>query len=173
METIIAYHGTAVEPAIIRKEGLRPPDFRKVVDAVLEEFAGKRIPKWVFKSADREVNYRQSYYQGNNVHFTLSKTQASSYAGTIGGEIAGTIRRTIELALRRKRTTAYKNGKNYVVTARIPLDKRTLEVKERLEAHGYNWEKERERGGWDIKVPFVKPEDILNIEEIPNPNPNR
>lgn len=173
METIIAYHGTAVEPATVKREGLRPPDFRKVADAVLAEYAGRHIPKWVFEHADREVNFRQSHYQGNNIHFTLSKAQAASYAGTIGGEIAGSIRRTIELALRRKRLTPYKNGKNYVVTARIPLDNHTKEVKERLEARGYNWEKERETGGWDIKVPFVKPENILDIEEMPNPHPNR
>lgn len=87
LEFVILYHGTSsVYVDSILKDGLRPPDIKKIYEEVVSIIDISKYPKEI-------VDELQSYYEQrtlqDGVYVTLSREQAVGYAreiGRMGGE---------------------------------------------------------------------------------------
>lgn len=160
---LIAYHGTSTNPELIRQKGLYPPNFRAVADQILKQYSHRKLPKWVLKHVELEIQYRER--QGSNVHLTLSWSQAMAYSGSPpGGEFAQLIDNLIRQGLRLKKRKL--QFRRYVVTVRIPISKHVQDVRKRVREHGLKWHELRQAGGWDEMVPGVPPGKIIRITDV-------
>lgn len=161
---MIVYHGTSTDPSIIWNEGLRPHNYQELSKKMIYE-AGRKLPKWVLKAIEREVEYQGNWWnKGPLVHLTLSKSNALDYAKSDGGEFVSIVRNYINKGLRRKPKLI--QSRKFIVTIVIPETSEVKEVKQRVSKFGYNWEEFKENTTWDITVPRVYPRDIISIEEI-------
>ena len=87
---MIAYHGTRVNRKIIEEEGLKRPNYEKLIDRTLAKYGYTRedVPERIWKS---ELYYRWEEYKEFSpefqpyIAFTLSYEQAKNYGG-MGGE---------------------------------------------------------------------------------------
>jgi hypothetical protein len=172
--TVIAYHGTNVDPQVIRKEGLRVVDVEAQVERLMRETNGRKLPKWITKAIAREQEYRRR--QHLSVHLTLSKDNANSYSHAENGEFCAIVRALIRKGLRRKingKGEMLATGKRYIVAVELSIDtqmgpyhKDTIrDVYNRCTAHGIDWDELTTTNSWDIQVDAVPPEKIIAITE--------
>jgi len=83
---VTLYHGTRVDPQVLYSQGLRVPDFSKVIQAMdmLRIQRGMpEPPKWARKLAEQMVQSRSAHPK---IHLTFARSQAASYAQG-GGEL--------------------------------------------------------------------------------------
>lgn len=182
---MILYHGTRLEKETIVKEGLKRPDYNRLINEVLARYGytRKQVPEWTWKN---ELDYRLEEYKQFSpefqpyLAFTLSYQQAEQYAW-MGGEFeylliynlflwkASNSEGITSLDAQRAREKAVRGrGIMKVVTIDIPqeyIPKLTLEKIEKLKSISYD--PYDRRGTWNIPLfRDVPPEWIMRVDEV-------
>ena len=173
---MILYHGTRLDKETILKEGLKRPDYNRLIDEVLARYGYTKddIPEWIWKM---ELDYRLEEYKEFSpefkpyLAFTLNHDQARDYA-YMGGEFEYLL---IQRLLAWKTGNWPKSGEEAikgrgtmkVVTVNVPkeyIPQGELERMEKIRSVGYD---PYEKFVWNIPIfRDVPPEWIMRVDEV-------
>ena len=184
---MILYHGTRLDKETILKEGLKRPDYNRLIDEVLARYGYTReqVPEWIW---ERELDYRLEEYKEFSpefqpyLAFTLNYGQAKQYAW-MGGEFeylliyylvlwkfqAATAEGVVSLdKAEEAREEAIKGrGTMKVVTVNVPeeyIPQGELERMEKIRSVGYD---PYEKFVWNIPIfRDIPPEWIIRVDKV-------
>lgn len=183
---MILYHGTRIDKQTILKEGLKRPDYNRLIDEILVRYGYTReqVPEWTWKN---ELDYRLEEYKQYSpefqpyLAFTLNYEQARDYAG-MGGEFEYLLiyhlllwktsdskgNTSLEKAQNARKEATKGRGTMKVLTMDVPkkyIPKLELERIERIKSAGYDpYDKH-----WVWNIPLfmdIPPEWIIKIDQM-------
>lgn len=183
---MIVYHGTRVNRHTILREGLKRPDYNKLIDETLARYGytRKNVPEWIWEN---ELDYRKWEYQQfspefqPHIAFSLSYDQAKNYA-FMGGEFEYLLiyhlflwktsdsegLTSLEKAEEARKEAVKHRGTMKVITVKLPDSLIPLKIRtliQKIESLGYD----RYDQHWTWNIPIfqdVPPDWIKKIDQI-------